>query len=118
MVCVFPKYGDAYAIPIQRCTCKNLENGRRLTGIEAVDFYCLSDIVSDMKVSTRSLVRNFRKVKAAARKGQTIEIRDGRTGEAFLLTAKPTQTFGELARAAKGVYAGPRRLSSREGFDA
>jgi hypothetical protein len=74
--------------------------------------------MSDMKISTRSLVRDFPRVKAAARKGQTVEIRDGRTGEAFLLTAKPTQTFGELARSAKGVYSGPRDLSSREGFDA
>jgi hypothetical protein len=74
--------------------------------------------MSDMKISTRSLVREFPRVKAAARKGQTVEIRDGRTGEAFLLTAKPTQTFGELARSAKGVYSGPRDLSSREGFDA
>lgn len=76
------------------------------------------DIMSDMKISTRSLVRNFRKVKAAARKGQTVEIRDARTGEAFIFTAKPKQTFGELARAAKGIYSGPRDLSSREGFDA
>ena len=67
-----------------------------------------------MKISTRSLVRNFPKVKAAARKGQIVEICDGRTGEAFLLTAKPTQTFGELARSAKGVYSGPRDLSSHE----
>jgi len=83
-----------------------------------LDFPGLSDIVSDMKISTRSLVRNFPKVKAAARKGQIVEICDGRTGEAFLLTAKPTQTFGELARSAKGVYSGPRDLSSHEGFDA
>jgi hypothetical protein len=83
-----------------------------------LDFHLLSDNMSDMKISTRSLVRDFPRIKAAARKGQTVEIRDGRTGEAFLLTAKPTQTFGELARSAKGVYSGPRDLSSREGFDA
>jgi hypothetical protein len=34
------------------------------------------------------------------------------------LTAKPKKTFGELAEMAKGVYSGPRDLSSREGFDA
>jgi hypothetical protein len=83
-----------------------------------LDFPGMSDIVSDMKISTRSLVRNFPKVKAAARKGKTVEIQDGRTGEAFILTAKPTQTFGELARPAKGVYSGAKDLSSREGFDA
>ena len=77
----------------------------------------MSDMLSDMKVSTRSLVRDFPRVRAAARKGQTVEIRDGRTGETFLLTAKLTQTFGEMARPAKGVYSGPRNLSSREGFD-
>jgi len=32
------------------------------------------------------------------------------------LTAKPIQTFGELAASAKGVYSGQRDLSSREGF--
>ncbi len=78
----------------------------------------MSDIAFDMKVSTRSLVREFPKVKAAARKGQKVEIYDGRTGEAFFLTAKPTKSFGQLAETAKGVYAGARDLSSREGFDA
>ena len=74
------------------------------------------DTVSDMKVSTRSLMREFPKAKAAARKGQAVEIVDGKSGERFLLTAKPTRTFGELAAPAKGVYAGPRDLSTREGF--
>ena len=69
-----------------------------------------------MKVSTRSLVREFPKAKAAARRGQAVEIIDGKTGEKFLLTAKPRRTFGELAARAKGVYAGPRNLSTREGF--
>jgi hypothetical protein len=69
-----------------------------------------------MKVSTRSLVRDFPKAKAAARKGQGVEIVDGKTGEKFLLTATSTRTFGELAARAKGVYAGPRDLSTREGF--
>jgi len=78
----------------------------------------VSDIVFDMKVSTRSLVREFPKIKSAARKGQKVEIYDGRTGEVFFLTAKPKKTFGELAEMAKGVYSGPRNLSSREGFDA
>ena len=72
----------------------------------------------DMKISTRSLMREFPKIKSAARKGQKVEIYDGRTGEAFFLTAKPKKTFGELAEMAKGVYSGPRNLSSREGFDA
>ena len=76
----------------------------------------LSDTVSAMKISTRSLVREFPKARAAARKGQAVEIVDGNTGESFVLTAKPTKTFGELAARAKGVYAGPRNLSAREGF--
>lgn len=76
------------------------------------------DRVSGMKLSTRSLMRDFPKAKAAARKGQAVEIVDGNTGEKFLLTAKPTRTFGELAARAKGVYAGPRDLSTREGFGA
>jgi len=74
------------------------------------------DRVSDMTVSTRSLMREFPKAKAAARKGQPVEIVDGKSGERFLLTAKPTKTFGELAASAKGIYAGPRNLSAREGF--
>ncbi len=78
----------------------------------------LSDTVFDMKITTRSLVREFRRIKAAARKGQKVEIYDGRTGEAFFLTAKPKKTFGELAEMAKGVYSGHTNLSSREGFDA
>jgi hypothetical protein len=78
----------------------------------------LSDTLFDMKVSNRSLVRDFPQVKAAARKEQKVEIYDGRTDEAFFLTAKPKKTFGELAEMAKGVYSGPRDLSSREGFDA
>lgn len=90
---------------------------QRVAAIATLDFRDMSDNVSDMKISTRSLVRNFPRIKAAARKGQTVEIRDGRTGEAFLLTAKPTQTFGEMAASAKGVYSGPRDLTSREGFD-
>lgn len=69
-----------------------------------------------MKISTRSLMREFPKVKTAARKGQTVEIVDGKSGERFLLTAKATRTFGELAAHAKGVYAGPKNLSAREGF--
>ena len=69
-----------------------------------------------MKISTRSLVREFPKARAAALKGQAVEIVDGNTGESFVLTAKPTKTFGELAASAKGVYAGPRNLSTREGF--
>lgn len=72
--------------------------------------------VSDMKVTTRSLVRDFPKAKAAARKGQAVQIVDGKTGERFFLTAKPKRTFGELAARAKGVCAGPRDLSTREGF--
>jgi hypothetical protein len=71
-----------------------------------------------MKISTRSLLCEFPKPKAAARKGRSVEIRDGRTGEPFLLIAKPKQTFGELAASAKGMHAGSRKLSSREGFDA
>ena len=69
-----------------------------------------------MKVSSRSLVRDFPKAKAAARTGQAVEIVDGKTGERFVLTAKPKRTFGELAARAKGVYSGPRDLSTREGF--
>jgi hypothetical protein len=71
-----------------------------------------------MKISTRALVREFPKVKAAARKGQKIQIYDQRSGETFFLTAKRMETFGELAEMAKGVYSGPRDLSTREGFDA
>ena len=56
-----------------------------------------------MKISTRSLMRAFPKAKAAARKGQTVEIVDGNTGEKFLLTAKPTRTFGELAARARAI---------------
>ena len=78
----------------------------------------MSDIMSDMKISTRSLMREFPKARAAACKGRKVEIRDGKTGETFLLIAKPKRTFGELAASAKGAYAGPRNLSSREGFDA
>jgi len=74
------------------------------------------DRVSNMKISTRSLIREFPKAKAAARKGQAVEIVDGKSGERFLLTAKPTRTFGELAAPARGIYAGPRDLSTREGF--
>jgi hypothetical protein len=74
------------------------------------------DRMFDMKLSTRSLMREFPKAKAAARKGQAVEIVDGKSGERFLLTAKPTRTFGELAAPAKGVYAGARNLSAREGF--
>lgn len=73
-------------------------------------------MVSGMKLSTRSLARAFPKAKAAARKGRAVEIVDDRTGEKFILTAKPTKTFGELAAQAKGVHQGPRDLSTREGF--
>ena len=69
-----------------------------------------------MRISTRSLVREFPKAKAAARKGLSVEIVDGKSGERFVLTAKATRTFGELAAPAKGVYAGPTDLSTREGF--
>jgi hypothetical protein len=71
-----------------------------------------------MKVSTRSLMRDFPKAKAAARKGQPVEIVDGNTGESFVLTAKPTATFGQLAARAKGAYEGAPDLSTREGFGA
>ena len=81
-----------------------------------LDAAFVSDRVSSMKVSTRSLLRAFPKARAAARKGQVVEIVDGKTGERFMLSAKPTRTFGELAARAKGVYAGPRDLSNREGF--
>jgi len=57
----------------------------------------VSDAVSHMKISTRSLVREFPKAKTAAWKGQAVEVVDGRSGERFLLTAKPTKTFGEFA---------------------
>lgn len=70
-----------------------------------------------MKISTRSLVREFPKIKAAARKGQKVEIYDQRSGETFILVAKPGKNFGALAAMAKGVFSGPRDLSSREGFD-
>lgn len=76
----------------------------------------MSDTVSNMKVSTRSLVREFPKVKAAARKGQSVEIVDGKSGERFILTSKPVRTFGDLAAPAKGIYDGPPDLSIREGF--
>jgi hypothetical protein len=74
--------------------------------------------VSNMKVSTRSLMRDFPKAKAAARKGQPVEIVDGNTGERFVLTAKPIATFGQLAARAKGAYEGAADLSTREGFGA
>lgn len=69
-----------------------------------------------MTLSTRSLMREFPMAKAAARKGQAVEIVDGKSGERFLLTAKPVRSFGELAAPAKGVYKGPRTLSTREGL--
>ncbi len=77
----------------------------------------LSDMMYDMKVSSRSLVREFPKVKAAVRRGNAVEIHDSRTGESFMLTSKPSRTFGEIAAPAKGVFAGPAKLSEREGFD-
>jgi hypothetical protein len=43
---------------------------------------------------------------------------DGKTGEHFLLAAKPSSTFGKLAARAKGAYKGPRDLSTQEGFGA
>ncbi len=49
-----------------------------------------------MKFSIHSFVCGFTKAKAAARKGQTVEIVNGNTGEMFLLMAKPTRTFGEF----------------------
>lgn len=70
-----------------------------------------------MKVTVRGLMRDFPKVREAARRGQTVEICDGRSGETFLLTAKPRQAFGDVASSARGVYAGDRDLSTREGFD-
>jgi hypothetical protein len=66
------------------------------------------------------LVRDFPRVKAAARKGQKVEIYDGRTGEASFLTAKPEKTFGELAEMAKGAgsarsfFAGRFRCASTQ----
>lgn len=69
-----------------------------------------------MKVSSRSLVRELPKIKAAARKGRTVEIFDRKTGERFVFATKPTRTFGELAASAKGAYNGPKDLSTREGF--
>lgn len=69
-------------------------------------------------ISIRTFIREFPKARAAARKGQPVEIHDGKTGEAFILTAKPTRTFGELAAPGKGAYSGPDDLSSRQGFDA
>lgn len=87
-----------------------------MSHLAGLDSQPLSDTVSSMKISTRSLVREFPKARAAARKGQAVEIVDGNTGERFVLTAKPTRTFGEIAARAKGVYAGPRDLSMREGF--
>ncbi len=74
------------------------------------------DTVSDMKLTSRSLVRDFPKAKAAARQGRVVEITDAKTGEQFTFTAKARRTFGELAANAKGSYAGPRNLSAREGF--
>lgn len=69
-----------------------------------------------MKVNSRSLVRQLPKIKAAARKGRTVEIVDQKTGEKFTFAAKQSKTFGELAARAKGAYSGPKNLSSREGF--
>ncbi len=69
-----------------------------------------------MTLSIRSLVRDFPKARAAARKGQAVEILDGKSGERFLLTAQPNRSFGELAASAKGVFKGPRNLSTREGM--
>jgi hypothetical protein len=83
-----------------------------------LDGEAVYDRVSDVKVSTRSLMRDFPKAKAAARKGQAVEIVDGNTGESFVLTAKPTTTFGQLAARAKGSYKGAPDLSTREGFGA
>jgi hypothetical protein len=67
-----------------------------------------------MKVSTRSLMRDFPKAKAAARKGQAVEIVDGKTGERFVLTAKATRTFGEIAARAKGRGGAPGPASPHQ----
>jgi hypothetical protein len=71
-----------------------------------------------MTFSIRSFLKEFPKAKAEARKGRAVEIVDGKSGEKFLLTAKPIGTFGRLAARARGVYSGPRGLSAREGFGA
>lgn len=81
-----------------------------------IDGRGLYDKVSNMTLATRSPVREFPKAKAAARKGQTVEIVGRKSGERFLLTAKGSRTFGELAAPGKGVYKGARDLSTREGF--
>jgi RecB family exonuclease len=71
-----------------------------------------------MKLSTRSIMRDFPMAKAAARKGQAVEIVDGKTGKSFIAKAKPVATFGQLAARAKGSYEGARNLSRREDFSA
>lgn len=108
---------DSRAGPVHRAALPVATRPRlRPLRVRSLDPTTLSDTVSAMKISTRSLVREFPKARAAARKGQAVEIVDGNTGERFMLTAKPTRTFGELAARAKGVFAGPRNLSTREGF--
>jgi hypothetical protein len=69
------------------------------------------------KSLNRAFMRKSPKTKSVACKGRAVEtVVDGKSGERFLLVAKPTRTFGELAAPAKGTYAGPRDLSAREGF--
>jgi hypothetical protein len=70
----------------------------------------------NMKTSKRSRAREIPKAGAAANQGRAETVVDGKTGGRFLLTAKPTRTFGELAAPAKGIFSGPRHLSIREGF--
>lgn len=82
----------------------------------SLDEIPLAGRFSNMTVSSRALVREFPRVMAAARKGLEVEIVDGKTGERYVLTAKQTSTFGQLAASAKGVLKGPRDLSAREGF--
>lgn len=103
-------------VQVTQPECVNRRTRSWRIHFDPLDSILVYDSVSDMKVTTRSLVRDFPKAKAAARKGQPVEIVDGKTGERFFLTAKPKRTFGELAARAKGVYAGPRDLSMREGF--
>lgn len=71
-----------------------------------IDGRGLYDKVSNMTLATRSPVREFPKAKAAARKGQMVEIVGRKSGERFLLTAKKFPYFRRTRSVRQGYLQG------------
>lgn len=80
-----------------------------------LDSMHVSDIVSDIKMTTRTFARNLAKAKRIASSGKAVEVSDAGTGRVFIFSLKPRDSW-RFPEDVMGMMEGPEDLSQRKGL--